>query len=108
MSSRAILERFFVLTDSADVSALADCLGSELQGQFGWQALELWAEAGPAADLVIEFLDRVDGRDRFRVTASLADGGRVNWRARDTRYFIVGADGGSLRIVGIATALAAP
>lgn len=70
--------------------------------------MRLWSQVGPARDLSIERLDVVNGRERFRVTASLAKGDLVNWPPREARYFSVASEGGLLRIAEFATALAAP
>ena len=108
MTTRAVIEKFFALSTQADPPATADCLAPSWRSQFDAQALKLWSEAGPATNLVIDQIDQVAGRDRFRVTVSLSNGTTVGWQPRDTRFFSVVIDQGSPRIIEIATALAAP
>lgn len=109
MTGREVIERFFSLTAGGDPAALADCWGARMRATGDPSiALDAWSRAGPASDLVISTVDEVSGRQRFSVTASLANAQLVDWRPRDRRFFVTAVEDGSPRIVEIATALTAP
>jgi hypothetical protein len=111
MSSREVIERYFSFTSGGDPASIADCWAPSIVARAGGDPTDgyrRWSQAGPAADLVIQRVDEINGRERFIVDVSLANGQIIDWGQRTRRYFTLSVENGSRHIVEIATALAAP
>jgi hypothetical protein len=109
MTPEAVIERYFELSTSKDPRAVSDCFAKPYREHFvrnpTWdEVTTMWASAGPAAGLVITYLDRVNGCDRFRVTAQMATYGTNN-AFSVAPFFTVGPEGGTPRIFETGTAL---
>lgn len=106
-STRLVIERLFQLSTSGDARAVSDCYASpwRARDQNFADASARWVSAGPVMGLQIDLLDRAKGCDRFRVSADLANGGRVGWSGPRLLFYAVGPEGATPRIFEVSTAL---
>lgn len=110
MSTRRVLERLFELSAGGNPRAITDCYTAEWRSRdpnFD-AASERWSTAGPAVRLEIDFLDRANGCDRFRVNAQLANGERIGWSGARLQFYVVAPSGTKPRIAEVASALVRP
>lgn len=110
MTTQAVIERYFELSTSEDPRAVSDCFAAPYREHLvrnpTWdEVATMWASAGPAAGLVITYLDTVNGCDRLRVTAQMATYGTNN-AFSVAPFFTVGPASGTPRIFELGTALA--
>ena len=111
MSTSAVIERYFDLSTRNDPQAVADCFAKEWRERNATgvnvnafaDAATRWSSAGPASDLVIRFLDAVNGCDRYAVSAKMASGLPIGQGGSE--FIAIGADAGTPRIFEVTTAL---
>lgn len=105
-STRQVVERLFALSTSNDTRAVTDCFAQSYRDKnadFSAAAAD-WSHRGPATDLVITFVDVVNGCDRFKVTAKMPN--HPGWNGQQA--YAVGAEAGRARIYDSGTAMAIP
>lgn len=105
-TTRQVIERYFALSTSNNALAVIDCFAKvwrDTHPTFADSAA-FWSHAGPATDVVITFLDTVNGCDRFGVKAQMATFGTNN--AFSVAPFItIGPEAGVPRIFETGTGL---
>ncbi len=83
VTTRQVIERYFALSASNNAEAVIDCFAKVWRDKHDTNptfadSAALWSHAGPATNVVIRFLDTVNGCDRFGVSAQMANYGPNN------------------------------
>lgn len=104
-TTRQVIERYLSLSTSNNVQAVTDCFARSWRDKtatFADGAVQ-WSRSGPATNVVITFMDAVNGCDRFSVSAQMPSA--PNSAFRVPPFFSVGAEAGRARIHETSTAL---
>jgi len=108
-TTRQVVERLFALSTSNDARAVSDCYAQSYRDKNAnfAESAAMWSRDGPATNLVITFIDTVNGCDRFRVTAQMPS---TSWWMKGQTggqgFFSVGPESGRPRIHDGGTAIA--
>jgi hypothetical protein len=110
-STRQVIERYFSLSTSNSAQAVTDCFAKAWREKNATgvnvnafaDASALWSRAGPPTDLVITFLDAVNGCDRYFVAAKMASGFPIGQGGSE--FITIGPESGTPRIFEVTTGL---
>ncbi len=108
-TTRQVIERYLALSTSNNARAVIDCFAKVWRDKHDANptfadSAAFWSHAGPATNVVITYLDTVNGCDRFGVNAQMATFGTNN-AFTVPPFFTVGPEAGRPRIFETGTAL---